>query len=708
MAPRWITYGLLLLVPAFARAEDGDDIVVPEVRVRGVADPDDDLTGESPEADGAERARAEPAFVTVVRVHRRRGEIAPVAEVLAEAVGAHVRSFGGLGSFSSLSLRGAPASQTEILIDGVPLSRVASATVDVGDLDLGTYETVEIHRGGVPVAYGGAALGGAVNFTTALGPDATGRRNTVTIGGGSFGARRTRLIRRDALEDGRLLTAVALGYAGAGGDYAYFDDGGTPLNPDDDDTATRVNNGYDQLDGAARLRWRRGGWLVEAGERLLYKAQGVPGPAGASALHSELATLRELADGRIWRTGAFGQDRLDAGARGWLLVERQGFRDRDGEIGLAAQDRSYLTFAAGTTASASWAVGDRQLFGAAVEGRWEWFRETDHLADEATASGWRGGGALSVTDEIVLGDREQLVLLPALRAELLATRPGSAGMALPGGDDALGHDDAQLSPRVGARWAVTPALSLKANVGRYFRPPTLVELFGDRGFVVGNPSLRAEQGTASDVGLVLAPARRLGAVDRLYMEAAFFSSQAEDLIAFVPSSGRVFVARNLGAARLAGHELAASLRLWRTVTLTGNYTFLDTTQRSELVSYDGKRLPGRPRHEVYARADVARRVTAALELGGYVDVAIDDGNYLDAGNVNRVPARRFLGAGVRAARRGVTVTFEVKNLLDETVEDIPLARSPRPGLDSIPRAVSDVLGYPLPGRALYGAIEWTF
>ncbi len=270
--------------------------------------------------------------------------------------------------------------------------------------------------------------------------------------------------------------------------------------------------------------------------------------------------------------------------------------------------------------------------------------------------------------------------------------------------------DLYLSPRLGARWAVTPALSVKANLGRYFRAPTLVELFGDHGFVIGNPALTPESGTTGDVGVVLAPHAAVGGgtppVDRLYLECAIFASRANDLIALVPTSGRVAIAKNLGDARIGGVELAASLRAWRTVTLTGNYTFLDTSQQSPLVSFDGKRLPGRPRHEAYLRVEIARRVTALrrVVVGGWIDASLDDGNFLDAGNLNRVPARRFVGLGARVTTRGgVTATLEVKNLFDSTVEQIPLDAN-----RTIPRAVADVLGYPLPGRAIYGALQWSF
>src|SRR5262249_43946695 len=153
---------------------------------------------------------------------------------------------------------------------------------------------------------------------------------------------------------------------------------------------------------------------------------------------------------------------------------------------------------------------------------------------------------------------------------------------------------------------------------------------------------------------------------------------------------------------LGGVELAVAARLWRTLSLTGNYTFLATEQSSDRVAVDGKSLPGRPRHQLFLRADVARRA-GGVKLGGFADLTLLSGNFLDEGNLSEVPARRFLGAGLSVAPvDGLTITAQVKNLLDERTETVDSAVGP------IPRAVADVLNYPLPGRAFYAAADWTF
>jgi iron complex outermembrane receptor protein len=154
-------------------------------------------------------------------------------------------------------------------------------------------------------------------------------------------------------------------------------------------------------------------------------------------------------------------------------------------------------------------------------------------------------------------------------------------------------------------------------------------------------------------------------------------------------------------------EIGASLRVARTATLTGNYTALRTRQRTEQISYDGKQLPQRPAHQLYARADVARSIHRRLTIL-WGDFTFASSNFLDAGNVSEVPPRKLVGAGVKLEIvPRLLVGFEVKNLTDERVEYIELSPPPSPDLTRAPRAIADFFGYPLPGRSFYASVEWT-
>jgi iron complex outermembrane receptor protein len=551
------------------------------------------------------------------------------------------------------------------------------------------------------VEYGGAVLGGAVNFATRVGPRADGRHTELTLGGGSFGAFRVRAARGDAFDGGRIKTTFAAGYSRATGNFLVFDDNGTPLNPNDDATRERVNNGYDQVDAVARAE-TTGPIALSGGARVLWKGQGVPGPVGSNADDTRLTTLRVLVDAKAKLTGAFDLPELSLRPRGHFVVESQRWRDPQAQTGLTPTDETMRTIAGGLAVDAAWTPSSRHRVTAAVEGRGETFAAFDNRQMGAEgAAGDRWGGALSIADEIVLGDDEAWVLIPAIRGDLLVTRGHAADSSVTGPVAPTPRDDAYASPRAGARFRALPWLTLKANVGRYFRPPTVVELFGDRGFVAGNASLEPETGTTADVGVVVAPPAG-DVVDHVFVETAGFVSSSKDLIAFLPSAGRFARAINIADARLMGVEAAGAARLFRRLTLTGNYTFLHTVQSSDRIAADGKAIPGRPQHELYVRADVAQPI-GGISAGAFADVTFVSGNFLDEGNLNEVPPRLFLGAGIKVVPAdGVTVTLVVKNLLDDTVEDVPGPSGP------IPRAVADFLDYPLPGRSFYASLDLAF
>jgi iron complex outermembrane receptor protein len=667
-----------------------------------------ELVGADPGARDRRRSLAGSAFVTIVHVDALAGETRGVADALGAAAGVEARSLGGLGTFSSIAVRGASPGNTQVLIDGVALSRLGSVTADLSRFDLDGVSELELYRGSVPVTMGGAGVGGALNLVTRIGRAVTGERWRLTLGGGSFGARSARVRYGDGDPDAGVGVTAALGYAGATGDFDFFDDAGTNLVTSDDRTATRINNGFDLVDGVVRAGGRRGelGWQV--GVRALGKRQGVPGAGWDQAASTRLDTLGAVIDGALVIDRPAGVDGLTARVALDGLVEAQAFHDPADEIGLAAQDRRYLTLGLG--GQSAWALARGRHRGtAALELRADRYRDRE-VGDAMPlgTTGARVGVALAAGDDLGFLDG-RLAIEPAVRVELLRTDPLIDASA--GEDDPIDpppRGEAIVSPRIGARALVDEGVAIKGGAGRYARVPTALELFGDRGFLVGRPDLRIERGWAADLGVVLAPARARGRLDRLYLELAGYLARPRDVIALVTTGGLVTRPVNLPGADLHGVELVASGRLARTLTLAANYTWLAARQRNPEAILDGKRLPARPAHAAYLRLDGARRWRGRLHAA-FVDAAYAAGSFLDEANLAMVPARWLFGAGVKLELGGgVTVAVEGKNLADDRFESVPLDPPPRPDLDRVPRAVADVAGYPLPGRAAYLRLDWTF
>jgi iron complex outermembrane receptor protein len=675
----------------------GDETIIVVDRPRGGPR---DLTGADPGARDRGRALGDAPFVSIVHPDDHAGELASLAEVLGHLVGTQLDSLGGLGGYAALSVRGAPPGHTAVLVDGVPLSRIASVTADLGRFELDGLDEVALYRGAVPVGLGGAGVGGALELTTRLGRGARGERILVSTGTGSFGARHLRVRAGDDLAGGRLRGVVTAGYTGADGDYRYFSDNGTALTPTDDAWLDRTNNGFDQLDLAARLGGTGAAQPV-GGLRATWRDQGLPGSATAPTMTAALETTAIVGDAAIsTTTGA-----ATARHRGYGIVEWQRYRDLDGEVGLGVQDRRYVSGSGG--AVTSWAVPlGRHRLTAAADARADVFRDHDELADRPRVTGDREGGGLAIAADLALG---AVVLVPAVRVDTTRTAPAIDRDEPPDPDAGRTRWDTVVSPRLTARWLAAADLAVKASAGRYARLPTVVELFGDRGFLLGAPELRPETGSSADAGVVWAPPAPLagGHLDRILVEAAAFASRPHDAIVFETTVGGVARARNTGDARVRGLELAAAVRVDRALGLAASYTLTDAVAATADVNLDGKRLPRQPRHAAYARADFATRVEGRLAVV-WTDVEWRSTTYLDRSNLYAVPGRALAGAGVKAELGGgVLVGFEVKNLTDAKLVRRALDPAPRPDLASVPAALSDVAGFPLPGRAFYVTAEWT-
>ncbi len=83
--------------------------------------------------------------------------------------GVTVTQQGSYGKLSTLSIRGANASQVVILVDGVRVSSPTLGQTDLSDISPDLIERIEVIRGGQATLYGADAIGGVVNIITKKG-----------------------------------------------------------------------------------------------------------------------------------------------------------------------------------------------------------------------------------------------------------------------------------------------------------------------------------------------------------------------------------------------------------------------------------------------------------------------------------------------------------------------------------------------------------
>ncbi len=212
---------------------------------------------------------------------------------------------------------------------------------------------------------------------------------------------------------------------------------------------------------------------------------------------------------------------------------------------------------------------------------------------------------------------------------------------------------------------------VKANVGRYARAPSFIELYGNgTARILGNTDLTPERGTNADLGLSI---DRAGPRVVVTSRTIVFGALVDDLIQWQYASWGQARADNLARARILGVEQELRLGLGRHARIVGQATYLDARDRSANTASNGNQVPFHPRYRGYARPELVRvGVGGGIELGAYADAELRAGSYADSANLVDFGTRVLLGCGVSVAwpRAHLRLTGSAANLTGSRKEDL--------------------------------------
>ncbi len=98
-------------------------------------------------------------------LHKEENETArKLSDVLQNQADIQVNRLGGVGSFSSVSIRGTSSHQTGIYLDGVLLNDLLGGSINLEDLPLEMFRKVEVYQSYTPSHLLGIHIGGAVDL----------------------------------------------------------------------------------------------------------------------------------------------------------------------------------------------------------------------------------------------------------------------------------------------------------------------------------------------------------------------------------------------------------------------------------------------------------------------------------------------------------------------------------------------------------------
>jgi len=588
---------------------------------------------------------------------------ASLADVLAFETGVQNRQIGGFGTFSSVTMRAASSAQTGVYLDGILLNGGGSSAIDLATIELLNVESVDIYRGSTPLQLGQSTIGGAVNLST-LSAQKAKPQTRLLFGGGSFATGRLQLSHQSKQDRWDIVSAISRQQSD--NDFKFIDNNGTPLNPNDDQLERRHNAGAVRQSVLLKAGYQ---WSQRARTDLIFQLSdrdlGVPEWRNAETNVASFDTdsgqfqLSHSVDSvSKWNTRhtLFQHSRADH------------FDDRLSQVGLGSQNANSISRTSGF--KSYWEhIGDKGTFGITTELRSESLDADDSLDVGNNYEASRS--VLSATTQYAWFTRQdRLLITPSLRLQSIDDK--HTGGRTPRGS----RNVAVFSPQLGAHFEATDRLTLRTNVGHFYREPTFYELFGTQGLIEGNLNLKPERGFNADAGISFA------ATSRWQIDASVFASWRDELISTSYDSRGIGRHINTGRARVLGMEFGNELSISPAISARINVTLQDARSIENTSSINGKQLPGEARTAAYAHLQYRRsNFLTWLEIDANRDRYYDQGNLLPARN------HWLQNIGVGWNRRNWQANFAINNLGNHVVEDFN--------------------GFPRPGRAFQFALTLT-
>ncbi len=617
-------------------------------------------------------------FITVItreEIEKTASSQTDLPEILSQNVGVKINRFGGQGSFCTISIRGSTGSQVNVYLDGVPLNLASTGFVDISGIPLNNIERIEIYRSDSPAFFSSSAIGGTINIVTR---DLQNKaKDELSYSYGSFGAQKIHFLLNNKWT--KLSSLLLFNLTTSSGNFKFYDNNGTPYNSKDDEMVNRKNNNLNSFDLITKLNYKQNSRQIELSNYFYQKNQGVPGIDNYQSETAKFNSQRNVTQAAIIKNSEF----INLKSTLYYLYALDSFEDKNGDIGIGRTDNNNKTDVIGGNILSEFLFPkNKQILSILLEGKKEFFYPEDKIAKELTnVNIKRTNYSFVLQDEILVN--KNISFLPLYRYEFIENNfKGELPFMFL---NKKLNDDKKYnlnSGRLGLVYLLNQNIKLKSNINKAYRVPNFTELFGLTNTINGNTELIPEENNTTDFGLEF-KLEEFALIKKSSYELAYFVNNAKNLIVFEQNSQRTTIAKNVNRALSYGYEFSihADFQLFSTDL---NYTYNDTKDKSNIPYYYNKKLPGRPLHEMTGSLNVPIKNTLL-----YLNSNVLGENYLDRANFYKVDKRVTYDFGIKYKfKEKIKVGLEVKNIRNNQV--------------------SDIAGFPLPGRSYNANINYLF
>lgn len=598
-----------------------------------------------------------------------------LTHVLQNTVGLQIQQSGGLGSFSSVSLRAASSEQVFIFLDGILLNDSVSGYVDLSLIPVNQIQRIEVFRGATPVELGSASMGGAINIITHEGSDEHSQLG-VAVNNHSLRSANLHWSSSNNKNHYRLVAEVIDNQ----NNYPIINDNGTIYVNSDNREEDRNNAELEQT--SLLYTWKNlldNKSVVINSFRYFDKNQNLPNfnnsPDTIAALDTQLLQANtRLAIDDMLTPG--DQTSLEF----YLRHKEEKYDDRLSQIGvrqnhLLQQFQSY-----GFKAFYKNKISTITEFRFVLDSTKEDSASKDLLGELSNVKHHR----LTTTANIGIKNlfsNGRRVFDAILSFESIKDQLDDAYDVFSNPVPAQNRDYDFSDLRLGYFQYFSDNTQLKINLGQYHRAPYLYELYGDRGFFHGNEDLKAEESINFDAGIeYLHDSNSILNGSKLYL--GYFQNDSENLIIREYNAQGVGVPDNVEDAQIRGIESTFIWPVNKYHRLQLNITLTDTI----IFNNDGNesnKIPGQFA-ESYLLAYQFNRSSWFYQI----EYSVKQSMYYDRENLLKASDRETVNTAVKKTYKEHKFELSIENIFDNRYQDYH--------------------GYPKPGRTIFAGYTYTF
>lgn len=542
-----------------------------------------------------------------------------LSQVLTQSNAINVFNYGGPGATKTFGLRGSNASQTLVLVDGRPINNPRDGLVDLNTITLGEVNRIEIMPAGAGNLYGSNAMGGVVNIITKQPP----KDKPITELTSSFGTKKTYL--EKFLQGARL---KKLGYL-----ITSQYESSQGFRPNSQFDSKNINTKFDYEISEDNILSLNSGF---------YRSKvGVPGPVNIFDPDDKQKRLKRSLD-LTWNIKF--DDTSCAVTKIYNDYDRLEFIENNPNLTKDIQTTQVRGL--------DWHLNKR-LFNDRYLGLIG-YNYVKNMNDSTNSAKHKYDLIAGYWDN-------QIDIRDDFRLDL--------GARL----DSYSNFDTEFNPNFSFLYKIKDNLKLRGLINRVFRVPTFNDLYWpDQNYMKGNSNLKPEKGISSQLAIETT-------IKNLYLNITYYRSDYDDLIKW-GAENDIWQPKNIGSAIIQGGELNTSLKLFDSLELKLDYTFLQA-----LDNKTNKYIIYQPKNKIDFIIKYRCFKDLDLELTHqFVDSRFDNPD-------NTIKVKRFFLINfslIKKIKYGISYFLTINNLLNRTYQIMH--------------------NYPMPGLALTSGLKWEF